>query len=469
MNTDLQDEWMQNFTFDELSIGQGATIARTLTEADVAGFAAVSGDINPTHLSDSYAREQGLLGRTVHGMWSGALVSAVLGTVFPGPGTIYVEQRMRFLGAARVGDTLDISVRVKALERATRQVTLDCMVRRHDGKALMVGEAVVTAPTHKLRAQRASGLRWHVFDASAGLQRLLEEATQHDGLRCAIVHPCDVESLRGAMEAALHGLFTPVIVAPVRRVRAAAEEAGLDLTSMEIEDVPHSHAAADRAAELAATGAVQALMKGSLHTDELMMAVLARPELRTKRRLSHVFRFDVPAYHKPLLVTDAALNIAPTLEDKVHIAQNAIDFAQALGCEKPKLAALAAVESVNPRMAATLDAAALSKMADRGQITGGLVDGPLAFDNAISSQAASIKGIASPVAGDPDILLAPDLASANILAKQLEYLGGAMGSGVVIGARVPIALTSRSDGATARLASAALAVILAQRYRSHPL
>jgi len=468
-DADRQDEWMQNFTFDELSIGQGATIARTLTEADVAGFAAVSGDMNPTHLSDSYARDQGLLGRTVHGMWSGALVSAVLGTVFPGPGTIYVEQRMRFLGAAQVGDTLDISVRVTALERATRQVTLDCMVRRHDGKALMVGEAIVTAPAHKLRAQRASGLRWHVFDASAGLQRLLEEATRHDGLRCAIVHPCDAESLRGAMEAALHGLFTPVIVAPIRRVRAAAEAAGLDLTSVEIEDVPHSHAAADRAAELAATGAVQALMKGSLHTDELMTAVLARPELRTKRRLSHVFRFDVPAYHKPLLVTDAALNISPTLEDKVHIAQNAIDFAQALGREKPKLAALAAVESVNSRMAATLDAAALSKMADRGQITGGLVDGPLAFDNAISSQAASIKGIASPVAGDPDILLAPDLASANILAKQLEYLGGAMGSGVVIGARVPIALTSRSDGATARLASAALAVILAQRYRSHPL
>lgn len=469
VNADLQEEWMQNFTFDELSVGQGATITRTLTEADVAGFAAVSGDMNPTHLSDRYAQDQGLQGKTVHGMWSGALVSAVLGTVFPGPGTVYVEQRMRFLGAARTGDRLDISVRVTALDPATAQVTLDCQVRKHDGEPLMTGEAIVVAPTHKQQAKRASGLRWHVFDASAGLQRLLEEATRHDRLRCAIVHPCDLESLRGALEAARHGLFTPVIVAPIRRIHTLAEEGGLDLNSVVLEDVPHSHAAADRAAELAATGAVQALMKGSLHTDELMKAVLSRPELRTKRRLSHVFRFDVPAYHKPLLVTDAALNIEPTLEDKVHIVQNAIDFARALGCERPKVAVLAAVESVNPRMTATLDAAALSKMADRGQITGGLVDGPLAFDNAISAAAARIKGISSLVAGDPDILVAPDLVSGNILAKQLEYLGGAMGSGVVFGARVPIALTSRSDGSTARLASAALAVILAQRYKSQPL
>jgi phosphate acetyltransferase len=202
-------------------------------------------------------------------------------------------------------------------------------------------------------------------------------------------------------------------------------------------------------------------MKGSLHTDELMKAVLARPELRTKRRLSHVFRFDVPAYHKPLLVTDAAMNIAPTLDEKVHIVQNAIDLARMLGVERPKVAVLAAVESVNAKMVATLDAAALCKMADRGQITGGLVDGPLAFDNAISAEAARTKGIASAVAGDPDILMVPDLVSGNILAKQLEYLGGAMGSGVVLGARVPIALTSRADGATARLASAALTVLVA--------
>ncbi|MBL8348476.1 MAG: bifunctional enoyl-CoA hydratase/phosphate acetyltransferase [Rubrivivax sp.] len=466
MNTELTEDWIENVPFDELSIGQGTTITRTLTEADIVGFAAISGDMNPTHLDEQQARSLGLGGKTAHGMWSGAMVSAVLGTVFPGPGTVYVEQRMRFHGAARAGDTLTVSVQVTALDASTGRATLDCRVDKLGGEPLMSGQALVQAPTHKLRLPRAAGLRWHVFDAAAGLRGLLAQATRHERLRCAVVHPCDAESLRGALEAARHGLFTPIVVAPARRVRAIALEADLDLGECVIDDVPHSHAAAERAAALAAAGEVHSLMKGSLHTDELMKAVLARPELRTQRRLSHVFRFDVPAYHKPLLVTDAAMNIAPTLDEKVDIVQNAIDMARLLGCARPKVAVLAAVESVNPRMPCTLDASALAKMAERGQITGGIVDGPLAFDNAISAEAARIKGISSPVAGDPDILMAPDLASANILAKQLEYLGGAMGSGVVLGARVPIALTSRSDGATARLASAALAVILAHGYRS---
>jgi phosphate acetyltransferase len=464
MNIDLHDEWMQNTTFDELSVGRSATMHRVLTDADIAGFAAISGDLNPTHLDEAYAQGEGLAGRTAHGMWSGALVSTLLGTVFPGPGTVYVEQRLRFLGAARVGEVLQVSVRVRSLDPATAQVTLDCAVRNAEGCDLMLGEAIVKAPLHKQRIRSANGLRWHVFDAAAGVRSLIERARQHARVRCAIVHPCDADSLRGALDAARHGLFEPVIVAPRERILALAEAARLDLGGAEIEHVPHSHAAAERAAALAAAGEVQALMKGSLHTDELMKAVLARPELRTRRRLTHVFRFDAPAYHKPLLVTDAALIIAPTLDEKVHIVQNAIELAQVLGCERPKVAILAAVESVNARMPCTLDAAALSKMAERGQITGGIVDGPLAFDNAISAEAARIKGIVSPVAGDPDILVVPDLVSGNILAKQLEYLGGAMGSGVVLGARVPIALTSRADGVTARLASAALTVLVAHSY-----
>jgi phosphate acetyltransferase len=469
MHSDLQQEWLQNHTFDELVVGQGATITRVLTDADIAGFAAVSGDLNPTHLDDAYARGEGLRGKIAHGMWSGALVSTVLGTVFPGPGTVYIEQRMRFVGAARAGDRLEVSVVVKSKDVLTSQVTLDCAVRRAGGTDLMVGEAIVRAPLRKQRVPRASGLRWHVFDAAAGVQSLLNQAAQHARLACAIVHPCDAESLRGALDAAEQGLFNAIIVAPRDRLLAVAAQAGLDLGSATIIDVPHSHAAAERAAAMAAAGEVQALMKGSLHTDELMKAVLSRPELRTKRRLSHVFRFDVPMYHKPLLVTDAAMNIAPTLEEKVHIVQNAIDVARVLGVDRPKVALLAAVESVNPKMQCTLDAAALCKMADRGQITGGIIDGPLAFDNAISAEAAQTKGIFSPVAGDPDILVVPDLVSGNILAKQLEYLAGAMGSGVVVGARVPIALTSRADGATARLASAALAVLLAHSYRARPL
>ena len=465
MNIELRDEWLQNATFEELSVGQSATMRRALTDADIAGFAAISGDLNPTHLDDAFAQEEGLAGRTAHGMWSGALISTVLGTVFPGPGTRYVSQQMDFHGAACAGDVLEVEVRVKSKDAASGRVALDCAVRRQDGQLLMDGVAVVDAPRHKQRVRKANGLRWHVFDAAAGVRGLIAQAQAHAGLRCAVVHPCDAESLRGALDAGRHRLFAPVLVAPRDKLLAIAAEAGLDLSGVEIVDVPHSHAAAERAAELAASGQVQALMKGSLHTDELMKAVLSRPELRTGRRVSHVFRFDAPAYHKPLLVTDAAMNIAPSLAEKADIVQNAIDLARVLGVETPKVAVLAAVEGVNPKMVCTLDAAALCKMADRGQIGGGIVDGPLAFDNAISAAAARTKGIVSPVAGDADILMVPDLVSGNILAKQLEYLGGAVGSGIVLGARVPIALTSRADGATARLASAALAVLVAQSRR----
>ena len=469
MNAESPQDWLQNHTFDELAIGEGATITRVITEADINSFAAVTGNFNPTHLDEDYARAEGLPGRTAQSIWSGALVSTLLGTVFPGPGTVYVAQRMRFLEAPRAGDHVEVSVRVTAKDMATKQVTLDCVVRHKNGTELANGEAVVQAPLRKHRVERARGLRMSVFDAGAGVQSLLLQASRHDRLRCAIVHPCDSGSLRGALDAAEHGLFTPIIVGPRERLLSVAEEAGLDLSNVHIEHVRHSHAAAQRAAEMAAAGEVQALMKGSLHTDELIKAVLARPELRTKRRLSHVFRFDVPMYHKPLLVTDAAINVSPNLDEKMDIVQNAIDLARVLGREQPKVAVLAAVESVNSKMVATLDAAALCKMADRGQISGGIVDGPLAFDNAISAHAAAIKGITSPVAGDPDVLLVPDIVSGNILAKQLEYLAGAMGSGVVLGARVPIALTSRADGATSRLASAALAVLLAHSYKVKPI
>jgi phosphate acetyltransferase len=255
----------------------------------------------------------------------------------------------------------------------------------------------------------------------------------------------------------------PLLVAPEARLRALAAELGLSLDGVEIVDVPHSHAAARRAAELAVHGQVQALMKGSLHTDELLGAVLAEPGLRTARRLSHVFRFEVPAYPKPLLVTDAAVNIRPSLEEKADIVRNAVDLARALGVARPKVALLSAVETVTPRLASTLDAAALCKMAERGQILHALLDGPLAFDNAISREAALLKGIDSPVAGDADVLVVPDLEAGNILAKQLEHLAGAASCGVVLGARVPIALTSRSDPVLSRVASAALARVMAQR------
>lgn len=288
-------------------------------------------------------------------------------------------------------------------------------------------------------------------------------------VRMAVVHPCDVLSLSGALVARNAGIILPVLVAPLAKLRAVAKEAGINLTGCEIVDVPHSHAAAVIAAQMAGKGEVEALMKGSLHTDEFLSAILsAGAGLRTERRITHCYVMETAAYPRPFIITDAAVNIAPTLADKADIIRNAISLAHALGVAEPKVAILAAVETINPRMQSTLDAAALCKMADRGQIKGGLLDGPLALDNAVSPDAARVKGIRSAVAGQADILVVPDLESGNMLAKQLEFLGQADSAGIVMGARVPIVLTSRADSSQTRLASCAIALLLAHRYRSTP-
>ena len=297
-------------------------------------------------------------------------------------------------------------------------------------------------------------------------EQLLAKCRSLEPIPTAVAHPCDVTSLSGAVEAANEGLIAPILVGPRAKIMSAAASAGIDLSSFRIVDAPHSHASASKAVELLRGAEAELLMKGSLHTDELMGAVVSRDGgLRTARRISHVFVMDVPTYHKVLIVTDGAINIAPTLEDKVDICQNAIDLAISLGLEEPKVAILAAVETVTSKMPATIDAAALCKMADRGQITGALVDGPLAFDNAISRQAAKTKGIQSDVAGDPDILLAPDLEAGNILAKQLTFLAKADSAGLVLGARVPIILTSRADSVRSRIASCAVAMLAAHARR----
>jgi phosphate acetyltransferase len=291
--------------------------------------------------------------------------------------------------------------------------------------------------------------------------------TRHlDPIPTAVAHPCDETSLAGAFEAMANRLIIPILVGPEKKIRDVAQQHGIDLGNTRIVDAAHSHASAAKAVELVRLGEAELLMKGSLHSDELLGAVVARDTgLRTARRISHVFIMDVPTYHKVLLVTDAAINIAPTLEDKVDICQNAIDLAIALGNHMPKVAVLAAVETVTSKMPATIDAAALCKMAERGQITGALVDGPLAFDNAISKDAARIKGIRSEVAGDPDILLVPDLEAGNILAKQLTFLANADSAGIVLGARVPIILTSRADSVRSRSASCAVAMLAAHARR----
>lgn len=298
-------------------------------------------------------------------------------------------------------------------------------------------------------------------------ERLLSRCEFLEPVPTAVAHPCEATALEGAVEAAQKGLVAPLLIGPAAKIEEIAYSSKLDLHNLTIIDVPHSHAAAVKAVELIREGKAEILMKGSLHTDELMAAVVSREGgLRTGRRISHVFVMDVPTYQKVLIVTDGAINIAPTLEDKVDICQNAIDLAISLGLQKPKVAILAAVETVTSKMPATIDAAALCKMAERGQITGALLDGPLAFDNAISAQAAETKGIKSAVAGDPDILLAPDLEAGNILAKQLTFLANADSAGMVLGARVPIILTSRADSVRSRIASCAVAKLVAHARRA---
>jgi phosphate acetyltransferase len=298
-------------------------------------------------------------------------------------------------------------------------------------------------------------------------EQLLVRCRGKEPITTSVAHPCEASAIAGAIEAASLGLITPILVGPATKIREIASKNGLDLGTARIVDVPHSHAAAARAVALVREGEAELLMKGSLHTDELLGAVVARETgLRTGRRISHVFLMDVPTYHKVLVVTDAAINIAPALEDKVDICQNAIDLAVSLGLERPKVAILAAVETVTSKMQATVDAACLCKMAERGQITNALLDGPLAFDNAISKEAALTKGIRSDVAGDPDILLVPDLEAGNILAKQLSFLANADSAGLVLGARVPIILTSRADSVRSRIASCAVAMLAAHARRA---
>ena len=297
-------------------------------------------------------------------------------------------------------------------------------------------------------------------------ERLLRHAQALPPVTTAVAHPCDEISLKGAVEAARLGLIAPILVGPPDRIRAVAHRAGLDISGFPLRESAHSHDSAEKAVELVREGKAEALMKGSLHTDELMGAVVARETgIRTARRISHCFVMDVPGHKDPLIITDAAVNIAPDLEAKVDIVQNAIDLGHALLFAEVRVAILSAMETVNPKVLSTIEAAALCKMAERGQITGGILDGPLALDNAISEEAATIKEIVSPVAGRANVLVVPDLEAGNMLAKSLSFLAGADAAGIVLGARVPIILTSRADSVLTRLASCAVASLVAEARR----
>ena len=455
-----------NKMFDEIEIGDTASMERILTKRDVDMFAVISGDMNPTHLSDEYARmlleRQKVAG---HSMWGGSLISSLLGNELPGPGTVYRSQQFDFHGAVELGDCITVTVTAKEKLPDGKTVRLDCLAVNQRNEKIISGLAEVYAPTKK---PSGPGILAEdmIYRPRHAFQDLIEKCRSLEPTSVAVCHPCSGTALQGAVEAALVGLISPILVGPRQRIEAVAEEKGIDITPYELIDTEHSHESAEESVKLCRMGRTEALMKGSLHTDEIMGAVVKRDTgLRTASRISHVFIIDVPTYPRPLFVTDAAINIFPNLEDKFHILNNAIDLAHALDIPEPKVAILSAVETINPKIPSTLEAAALCKMADRGQISGAIIDGPLAFDNAISKEAALIKGIESEVAGQADIFLVPDLEAGNMLAKQLAYLVDADAAGVVLGARVPIILTSRADTAKARLASCAVSVALAHARR----
>ncbi len=455
-----------NRTFDEIEIGATANMQRTLTKQDIDVFGFLCGDMNPTHFSDEYA--QMLLERRKvvgHSMWGGSLISSLLGNDLPGPGTVYLSQNFEFHNAVELGDTLTISITVKSKNAADGSVIFDCLGVNQRDENIITGLARVKAPTKKPTDAGSPYAAMQLHQKTV-FKQLIERVKDWEPIPTAVCHPCGKEALEGAIDAAEMGLIHPILVGPEEKIRAVAEELGLDISAYRLVSTRHSHESAAQAVALCRSGEAEALMKGSLHTDELMGAVVpSATGLRTERRISHVFVMNVPTYPRPLLITDAAINIYPTLEVKVDILKNAIELAHALDIKEPKVAILSAVETVNPKIPATIEAAALCKMADRGQIGGAIIDGPLAFDNAISREAALIKGIHSPVAGEADIFLAPDLEAANMLAKQLAYLARADSAGLVLGARVPIILTSRADSAEARLASCAVAVAFAHWLR----
>jgi phosphotransacetylase/acyl dehydratase len=447
----------RNHTFDEIAIGASLSASRTLTTSDVEALALAAGDVEGYHLEGGATRPP-----YAQAAAAIALVAGIINRRLPGPGSSIVGTQFRYGGRIRVGDRLDATVTVRAKYPAERYVDFECRCVNQDGDVLVDGVATVLAPASRI-AYADIATPEVVLRRNDGFARLIHKARELAPVSCAVVHPCDRASLGGAIEAAARGMIAPVLVGPEARIRGVAADNGLDIAPYRIVAVEHSHAAAEKAVELARAGEVESLMKGSLHTDELMGAVVAG--LRTARRISHVFVLDVPTYPRLLLVTDAAVNIVPDLEAKADICRNAIDLARVLGIEKPYVAILSAAETVNPKIPGTLDAAALCKMADRGQIEGGVLDGPLAYDNAVSAEAALTKGIRSPVAGRADILLVPDLEAGNMLAKQLQYLGGADSAGIVLGARVPIVLTSRADSIRSRLASATLMKLLAHAKR----
>ncbi len=447
---------IRNTTWADLKVGASAEILRSCSVEDLYLFAHVSGNLNPLMLpgTDAAAATEPV----APSIWLASLISAVLGNILPGPGTLYRAHTLQFHRRVHVGDTLRVTV--TCLEKGAEPLALfGTRIEHLDGHLVCEGTAEVEVPLTTIVAERRE-MPTLIIDHKDHFAALIDLAAQLPPLATVVVCPEDQNSLGGAILSAREGLIRPVLLGDAERINTAAEALGADISKMTIIPERSHRAAAARAVAMVLSGEAAAIMKGAIHSDELLAAVVRKDGgLRTAGRISHVFVLDVPTMDSLLFISDAAINIAPDLMTKVDIVQNAIDLARACGLEQPKVGILSAVETINPNIPSTLDAAVLAKMAERGQIRGGLVDGPLAMDNAIDLEAARTKGIASLVAGRANVLIVPNLEAGNMLAKELIFVARAEAAGLVIGARVPVMLTSRADNDRARLASCALALL----------
>lgn len=444
-----------NRTWDELALGDAASIERTVTARDLYLFAHASGNLNPMHMPGVDIDGDGTVDTVAPSMWVGSLISAVLGNLLPGPGTLLHSQNFDFRTRAHVGDRLRVSVRL--VEKPARpRAVFATEVRRDDGELIAEGRAEVGAPVQRVVTDAAE-LPALLLDEHDHFARIIAAAGTQPPMPTAVVCPDDRNSLGGVLLSMQRGLITPILIGARAAIEDAARAAGADLAGVAIIDVADHGKAAATAVQLVHDGRARAIMKGNLHSDELLAHVVKKEGgLRAGRRISHVFVLDVPTLDHPLFISDAAINIAPDLATKADIVQNAIDLALACGVRQPRVAVLSAVETVNLGIPSSMDAAILAKMADRGQITGGIVDGPLAMDNAMDAGAARAKKLASPVAGAAHVLIVPNLEAGNMLAKQLTFVSRAQPAGLVVGARAPVMLTSRADNDQARMASCAM-------------
>lgn len=453
-------EYLENRTFDEIQVGDSASLIRTLTEKDIKVFAIMSGDINPAHVDADYAKSDMFEKIIGHGMWGGALISTVLGTELPGPGTIYIGQTLRFKKPVGIGDTLKITVTAAEKKPEKNRIIFSCDCRNQKDEAVIEGQAEVIAPTKKIRRPKVVMPEISLRRASSLFEPYIEKAKKIGALKAAVIYPVHGKIIQAVRDAEQEGLIKPVLIGPKDRIVQAAQQAKIDINKYEILDTDNSHVAIQKAVQLARSDEIGLIIRGAAVRDDLLRAMQKLEKgILTDRVLSYATVLDVPTYSKALILTDSFINIEPNLDTKRGITQNAIDFAKALGINEPRVAILAGADTVSQSMRSTVDAAALCKMAERGQIKGAVIDGPLTFDNVISVEVSKSKGIVSPVVGAADILVVPNVETGNILAKQLEYLAESHNAGLVLGGRVPVLMSHINDTYLSNV-SCALAILM---------